>query len=388
MASIALTLKKWECRKDGTAPVVFAFTTSKGNVYLRTGVFVEPKQFDNRTRHLLGRKLVGADYQLQSKLMSYLDASDKLSQRVDINEIRPTDYRDRVVTMATVQRQDEFVLDRMENYAALKKAKRTRELYQQTAKRIREFSPVADTLMFGDINKDWIAQFDFWMQERGNRANTRSIHLRNLRAVVLDAIDNDVIAKNPFKRFLIPKEETRHRALTIEQIVALRDVKLSGTKEVARDIFFLSMYLIGINVTDLYALTSIINGRIVYRRSKTKKMYSIKVEPEAMAIIERLKGEKKIIKAAEGAGSAHTFDMWINLNLQRIRLTEFLDIDLTLYWARHTWATIAAELDVPKETISRALGHSTGTVTDIYIKYNDNKVDEANRKVIDFILQL
>lgn len=388
MASIALTLKKWECRKDGTAPVVFAFTTSKGNVYLRTGVFVEPKQFDNRTRHLIGRKLVGADYQLQSKLMSYLDASDKLAQRVDINEIRPTDYRDRVVTMATVRRQDEFVLDRMENYAALKKAKRTRELYQQTAKRIREFSPVADTLMFGDINKDWIAQFDFWMQERGNRANTRSIHLRNLRAVVLDAIDNDVIAKNPFKRFLIPKEETRHRALTIEQIVALRDVKLSGTKEVARDIFFLSMYLIGINVTDLYALTSIINGRIVYRRSKTKKMYSIKVEPEAMAIIERLKGEKKIIKAAEGAGSAHTFDMWINLNLQKIRLTEFLDIDLTLYWARHTWATIAAELDIPKETISRALGHSTGTVTDIYIKYNDNKVDEANRKVIDFVIGL
>ena len=56
--------------------------------------------------------------------------------------------------------------------------------------------------------------------------------------------------------------------------------------------------------------------------------------------------------------------------------------------ARHTWATIAHEIGVAKETISRALGHSTSTVTDIYINYNNRIVDEANRKVIDFINNL
>ena len=57
-----------------------------------------------------------------------------------------------------------------------------------------------------------------------------------------------------------------------------------------------------------------------------------------------------------------------------------------LYIARHTWATVAASLDIPKETISEALGHSIGSeVTSIYINFDRKKVDEANRKVIDMV---
>ena len=60
--------------------------------------------------------------------------------------------------------------------------------------------------------------------------------------------------------------------------------------------------------------------------------------------------------------------------------------DISSYWARHTWATIAASLDIPKETISAALGHEIGSpITSIYIKFDQNKVDEANRKVIDYV---
>lgn len=60
---------------------------------------------------------------------------------------------------------------------------------------------------------------------------------------------------------------------------------------------------------------------------------------------------------------------------------------LTSYWARHTWATMASEIDIPNETISAALGHSiTNKTTAIYIDYNMSKVDSANRKVIDYVL--
>ena len=59
---------------------------------------------------------------------------------------------------------------------------------------------------------------------------------------------------------------------------------------------------------------------------------------------------------------------------------------LTTYWARHTWPTIAASLDIPKETIAAALGHGGNTVTDIYIDFDRRKVDEANRKVMDWVL--
>ena len=60
---------------------------------------------------------------------------------------------------------------------------------------------------------------------------------------------------------------------------------------------------------------------------------------------------------------------------------------ITTYWARHTWATIAASLEIPKETIAAALGHGGNTVTDIYIDFDQKKVDEANRKVLDYVFK-
>ena len=59
---------------------------------------------------------------------------------------------------------------------------------------------------------------------------------------------------------------------------------------------------------------------------------------------------------------------------------------ISQYWCRHTWATIAAELDIRKETIAAALGHGGNSVTDIYINFYMRKVDEANRRVIDYVL--
>ena len=64
-----------------------------------------------------------------------------------------------------------------------------------------------------------------------------------------------------------------------------------------------------------------------------------------------------------------------------------LEPAITSYWARYSWATYAADLDIPKDTISEALGHSHGAkVTGVYIKYNRDNVDAANRKVIDYVL--
>lgn len=58
---------------------------------------------------------------------------------------------------------------------------------------------------------------------------------------------------------------------------------------------------------------------------------------------------------------------------------------MSSHWARHSWATVAASLDIPKETIAAALGHGGNTVTDIYIDFDRQKVDDANRRVIDWV---
>ena len=115
-------------------------------------------------------------------------------------------------------------------------------------------------------------------------------------------------------------------------------------------------------------------------RHKTKIPYSVKIEPEALRLIEAMPGAGKLVdipyKDAISAVSSVTG------SLQRLGV----HADLSTNWARHTWATIAAELEIPIETISHALGHQIGSpVTAIYVAFNQRKVDEANRKVIEYV---
>lgn len=64
-----------------------------------------------------------------------------------------------------------------------------------------------------------------------------------------------------------------------------------------------------------------------------------------------------------------------------------LESAITSYWARYSWATYAADLDIPKDTISEALGHVHGSkITGVYIKFSRDKIDAANRRVIDWVV--
>ena len=81
------------------------------------------------------------------------------------------------------------------------------------------------------------------------------------------------------------------------------------------------------------------------------------------------------------------FPCRVNIRLHRnIRGAVGISQKLTMYVARHSWATIAASLDIPKDTIAHALGHGNNTVTDIYIEFDQRKVDAANRMVLDWVL--
>ena len=165
-----------------------------------------------------------------------------------------------------------------------------------------------------------------------------------------------------------------------------------------RDMFKLIFMLIGINTIDLYGLTEITrSGRIEYRRAKTGRLYSIKVEPEAKALIEEYRGAAGLLCITDRWSDSRNFRHQCNKALQRIGSMErkgrggkkIITSEwpgLTTYWARHSWATIAASLDIPKDTIAAALGHGGNTVTDIYIDFDQRKVDEANRRVLDWVL--
>ena len=257
----------------------------------------------------------------------------------------------------------------------------------------------ADLLMLVD--------FDTWMQAKGNSVNTRSIHLRNLRALFNEAIREDYVAQEfyPFRKFRIKSEQTEKRSLTIKELLSLMNFKCEDYQQKYIDIFLISFYCAGINMVDLLDLPHPNEEqRITYRRSKTGVLCSLKIPNEAMKLIRKYRGEKKLLNFGETHEDKRSFVRTINKNLQKIGKTDIINVrnrygrvkkekifkplfpHLTTYWARHTWATIAADIDIPDAVIDAALGHKPQyQIADIYIRRNEKKVDQAIKKVIDYV---
>jgi len=266
--------------------------------------------------------------------------------------------------------------------------KTSADLYYFTLVTIKKFTG-SDSLLFKNIDYKWLSDFEHYLRLGGLKTNSISVYLRNIRTAFNKAINDEIIGLElyPFRRFKIKSEKTRKRNLLINQISTLKLVKLDNNEEYARDIFMLSFYLIGINPIDLYDLnkTDIVNKRLVYRRAKTNRIYDIALLPEALKIINKYPGQNKLLKCADIYSDVYNFRKSTNKFLKRIAANLDLDTKITLYYARHSWATIAGKLDIPKDTISHALGHGNDTVTDVYIDFDLDKVDQANRKVRDAI---
>jgi integrase len=161
----------------------------------------------------------------------------------------------------------------------------------------------------------------------------------------------------------------------------------------SRDMYMLSFYLIGMNWRDLAFVKEVRDGRIYYTRSKGKKSYSIKVFPEAQAIIDRYPGKKYLLDMMDNYSHYKGGTKRINAKLKIIATKCEIPRKISIYYARHSWSTIASDesLGISEDIISRCLGHAVlkpiNEITQIYIRKELKPCDDANEKVIKAILK-
>lgn len=230
------------------------------------------------------------------------------------------------------------------------------------------------------VTKDWIEKFRCHLLE-SLCENTANAKLKWVRRAMNYAIDNEYTTNYPFRKFKIKVVQTIKRSLTLEQLRAIRDFDGTGMEKMYTDAFMLIFYLCGINMTDLIDAKRLTNnGRIEYYRRKTGRLYSVKVEPEAMMIIEKFRGGETLLGIERFYKKSDDFFNGMSRVISRL-----LGFRVTSYWARHTFATMMIDIDIPREIVANALGHSQGSVTDVYIRFNQKKVDEAVRKLIDYV---
>lgn len=287
------------------------------------------------------------------------------------------------------------------HYVKFMKAKTntgTASVYNQTYVKMEAFDPDIEKRSFEDINVEWLRNFETFCAKTACK-NARNIHLRNIRSVFNSAIDEEITDTYPFRRFKIRPEPTEKRSVSVEQLREIFSYPVEEYAEIYRDMFKLMFMLIGINVVDLYNLKTITsNKRITYVRAKTHRKYSIKVEPEAMEIIKKYRGKEHLLLLADRWQDYRNFKSQCNSALKKIGKLERKGLGgkkyykpinprLSTYWARHTWATIAYnDCGISDDIIGQALGHAKNSVTDIYIRRDSKLVDEANRKVLDWVL--
>lgn len=310
------------------------------------------------------------------------DRLDKLSAK-DLKKI---------LLGSDISKKSTNVIDSFESHISNIQQPSTRNQYNTTCNWIKKYTN-NKPIEFKDINVGWLKLFENYLSNEGVKTNAIWVYMKCLRAIFNNEIDKENISLEtyPFRRYKLKQEPTRKRSLTVEQLRKFKDCPCDKYQVKYQDTFMLIFYLIGINIKDLLYLTEMVDGRIEYKRAKTNRLYSIKVEPEALEIINKYKGENYLLNFMDDRTDYVSFRAWMNKAIGKVgaknRKDKGLIPELTTYYARHTWATIASKIGIQRDTIAAALGHGGNTVTDIYIDFDQTKVDEANRKVIDYVLQ-
>ena len=381
-----------DCASGSPAPLKLVLTVKGVRALISTNISLLPSQWDSGRQIVIGHP---RKQQFNSLLAEQKIAVDailfRLSSAGELRGLRACDVRRRVLAelcpeAAEGESERVTFLARFNAFVA-RRSPGTQRIYLTTLARMRAYlNERLDTLAFEDITVQWLRGFDSSLAKTSPSRNARNIHFRNIRAIFNDALDDEVISCYPFRKFKIVPEKTRKRSLSVEQLRSLFSASVATPSEQRYlDCFKLIFMLCGINIVDLCRLTSVADGRVEYSRAKTHRLYSIKVEPEAAALIEKYRGSNLLLNYADTCSDYRFFYRHLCEFLRNFGRSLSLP-PLSSYWARHSWATIAASLDIPKETIAAALGHGGNSVTDIYIDFDRSKVDAANRKVLDWVL--
>ena len=365
------------------APLKISVTKDRAVSYLNTGIRILPADWDSSA---LKARSAAVQQAADVKLGEVITVCMDLQRKGKLDGLNAREVRDLIQEEMTPGRKEpDRFLAAFRKFASTRPKPRTTEIYMATVAKIIAFEPKAERLTFADISIGWLDRFDSFLAKTSPKKNARNIHFRNIRAVFNHARKRGITQHYPFLNYEIRGEETAKRCLSADRLRRLFEADLPAWQKRYVDFFEASFLLIGMNTEDLVHATGISEGRLEYRRAKTGRPYSIKVEPECQEVIDRLRGRDWLLNPLDTYACTHHWTSKVNRVLKEV--ADDLGLPkISMYWARHSWATIAAELEIPRETIAAAMGHSGGTVTDIYIDFDRSKIDRANRQVIDFVL--
>lgn len=270
---------------------------------------------------------------------------------------------------------------------------RTAETYASALSSFMRFREGVDCQLC-DLKPRLMQQYEAWLWEKGVTRNTSSFYMRKLRAAYNEAVRRGLVAQAyPFHSVYTGKDKTVKRAIGDGLLRKIRSLDLSGKPwlELARDLFLFSFYTRGMSFVDMAYLRKrdCQQGVLVYCRHKTGQRLQIRYEECIKEIVRKYDNPESpyllpiILKKGQERQQYLRAQRRVNYGLHRLAEEAKLKAHLTMYVARHSWATLALKSRIPIAIISECLGHESEQMTRIYLaSIGANQMDRANRVVI------
>ena len=271
---------------------------------------------------------------------------------------------------------------------------RTSETYRATLASLRKFRRGED-FPLADLTAAMAEDYEAWLRAGGKKLNTCSFYMRVLKAVYRRAVEEGHTAdRKPFDGVFTGNAKTMKRAVDAQTISRIANAAVEDKgQQLARDMFLFSFYTRGMSFIDMAYLrrTDVRDGRLEYCRQKTGQRLSIRWEREMQQIVDRYPRHNDtyllpIIRKCNGRerGQYRDRQRHINEALHDLSRQLGLSTPLTMYVARHSWATIAQQQGAPLTVISQGMGHDSEKTTQIYLREIDSgKIDAANRSILN-----
>lgn len=274
---------------------------------------------------------------------------------------------------------------------------RTSEAYTSTLNSFRRFLSEKD-IRVEELDSDLMIAYEAYLKEKGVCLNSSSFYMRNLRAVYNRAVEKRITPQRyPFKHVYTGTDKTIKRAVPLKVIRQIKELDLSwnSSAEFARDMFMLSFYLRGTSFVDIAFLKKrdLSGGILSYRRKKTNQQLYIKWKKCMQDIIEKYDiRDSPYLLPIINKPEEHERQQYINrahlINRKLKKIGELLglSIPLTMYVARHSWASVAKSKNIPLSVISDSMGHHSEATTQIYLASLDTlAVDKANSLILSLL---
>jgi site-specific recombinase XerD len=394
MASAKILLFTHKKLNDGTYPIVIQVIKDRKRKLISLGHSSTKDQWDeeNNRSNKKHPNYKDLNLLLQKKIYEANKVIIDLDEKGEPYTVEDIVYNCKPRTSSTtVFKYIEDLIKKLEKSGKIGNSK----VYEATLSALKTFRKEID-LTFNQLSYRVIKDFEGSLLEKKRKLNSISVYLRTLRAVYNQAIKDKIAhgSMYPFKEVRIKNEITSKRAISKEDIIKIRNLKLIPGSELdkARDYFLFSFNMRGMSFIDMAFLknSDVLEGRLQYARRKTGQKFSIKLTEEAEKIIKKYTYSNEpnsfIFQIIDRKGQEYLdYKNALRLTNKKLKLIGEMagcSIRVSTYVSRHSWATIAKRAGVATAIISEGLGHDSEKTTQIYLDSFENKVlDDANEIV-------